>query len=240
MSIVSEIERIQNAKTSIKTAIENKGVEVGEGTIDTYASKIDEITTGGGDTTIEDSLVERTITGSYTNNRIETVGENAFRGTKISEFNSTSVKTVSSFAFYYVANLEECNIPNVTNILGNGAFTNCTSLKKINFPKNTSGLGTNCFGNCTTLSYVNIGNCPWISSNAFSNCSNLETLIITKTSGVTSMSNTNVLTGTAIANGTGYIYVADKLYENYLTATNWSTYASQIKKISELPEGVEL
>ena len=54
MSIVSEIERIQNAKTSIKTAIENKGVEVGNGTIDTYASKIGEITVGGGDSFYND------------------------------------------------------------------------------------------------------------------------------------------------------------------------------------------
>jgi surface protein len=43
MSIATEIERLQNAKASIKTAIENKGVEVGDGTIDTYASKIDQI-----------------------------------------------------------------------------------------------------------------------------------------------------------------------------------------------------
>lgn len=49
MSIASEIERIQNAKTSIKTAIENKGVEVGNGTIDTYASKINEISVGSSD-----------------------------------------------------------------------------------------------------------------------------------------------------------------------------------------------
>lgn len=43
MSLFTEIGRIQNAKTSIKTAIENKGVEVGDGLIDTYASKIDKI-----------------------------------------------------------------------------------------------------------------------------------------------------------------------------------------------------
>lgn len=49
MSITTEIERIQNAKASIKTAIENKGVEVGNGTIDTYASKIDEISVGSED-----------------------------------------------------------------------------------------------------------------------------------------------------------------------------------------------
>lgn len=43
MSIASEIERIQNAKASLKTSIENKGVEVGNGTIDTYASKIEPV-----------------------------------------------------------------------------------------------------------------------------------------------------------------------------------------------------
>ncbi len=48
MSIVSEIERLQNAKANIKTAIENKGVSVGDGLIDTYADKINQIQTGGG------------------------------------------------------------------------------------------------------------------------------------------------------------------------------------------------
>lgn len=46
MSIASEITRLQNAKASIKTSIENKGVTVGNGTLDTYASKIDAIETG--------------------------------------------------------------------------------------------------------------------------------------------------------------------------------------------------
>ena len=46
MSIATEIERIQNAKASIKFAIENKGVTVGDGTIDTFADKILEITGG--------------------------------------------------------------------------------------------------------------------------------------------------------------------------------------------------
>ena len=48
MSIATEIERLQNAKSDIKTAIENKGVVVGDGLIDTYAEKIDQIQTGGG------------------------------------------------------------------------------------------------------------------------------------------------------------------------------------------------
>lgn len=49
MSIATEIQRLQNAKADIKTAIEEKGVEVGDGLIDTYAEKIAEISGGGGD-----------------------------------------------------------------------------------------------------------------------------------------------------------------------------------------------
>ena len=49
MSIASEITRLQNAKDSIKTAIENKGVTVGSGTLDTYANKINDIPTGSGE-----------------------------------------------------------------------------------------------------------------------------------------------------------------------------------------------
>lgn len=46
MSITSEITRLQNAKANIKVSIEAKGVTVGEGTIDTYSSKIDAIQKG--------------------------------------------------------------------------------------------------------------------------------------------------------------------------------------------------
>ena len=48
MSVADEIIRLQTAKADIKTAIEEKGVMVGDGTIDTYAEKIAEISSGGG------------------------------------------------------------------------------------------------------------------------------------------------------------------------------------------------
>ena len=47
MSIASEIQRLQTAKADIKAAIEEKGVAVGDDTIDTYAAKIGEISGGG-------------------------------------------------------------------------------------------------------------------------------------------------------------------------------------------------
>lgn len=46
-SISSEITRLENAKASIKSAIEAKGVTVGEGLLDTYAAKINDISSGG-------------------------------------------------------------------------------------------------------------------------------------------------------------------------------------------------
>lgn len=50
MSIASEVTRLQNAKANLKTAIEAKGVDVADtDTIDTFASKVDEIQIGGED-----------------------------------------------------------------------------------------------------------------------------------------------------------------------------------------------
>lgn len=46
MSVASEIARLQNAKASIKTSIENKGVTVGDIKLDAYSAKIDEISAG--------------------------------------------------------------------------------------------------------------------------------------------------------------------------------------------------
>ena len=48
MAVSDELNRIISAKADIKTAIENKGVTVGNDLIDTYAAKIDAIPTGGG------------------------------------------------------------------------------------------------------------------------------------------------------------------------------------------------
>lgn len=47
-TLSTEIARLTQAKADIKAAIEAKGVTVGNGTIDTYASKIGEISSGGG------------------------------------------------------------------------------------------------------------------------------------------------------------------------------------------------
>lgn len=77
-----------------------------------------------------------------------------------------------------------------------------------------------------------------IDKSAFYNDYYLSTLII-RTPKVCSVAATNAFSNTAIAGykeQIGYIYVPDDLVENYKVATNWTTYANQIKPISELEE----
>lgn len=60
-TINEEIARLNKAKQDIKKSIEDKGVIVGDGTIDTYSAKIDEISTG-----IEPTgTIEITQNGTY-------------------------------------------------------------------------------------------------------------------------------------------------------------------------------
>lgn len=53
MSVQSEITRLQNAKTALKTAIESKGVTVPSSTkLDGYADLVDSIESRGGSETV--------------------------------------------------------------------------------------------------------------------------------------------------------------------------------------------
>lgn len=62
MSVQSEITRLQNAKTALKTAIENKGVTVPSSTkLDGYATLVDNIS-GGGNSSDEWLYFNATVT----------------------------------------------------------------------------------------------------------------------------------------------------------------------------------
>ena len=77
MSIATEIDRLEAAKASIKTAIEGKGVTVPATTkLDGYAALIDSISGGGGASEELDSLIDRTITRIVSN--ATTLGNSAF------------------------------------------------------------------------------------------------------------------------------------------------------------------
>lgn len=173
-----------------------------------YASASVNVPTGG-DTSIEDSIVTRTIT-SYSNDRINIIGAQAFRGSKITSIDCPNVTSVEAYGLESCSSLVDVNLPKV-NYLKNYAMQNCKALVRLEFPIKITTQGA-----------------VWI------NCTALTTLIL-RGSAMSGLGNKNCFTGTPIASGTGYIYVPDNLVDTYKANTNWANFADQIKGLSELP-----
>jgi hypothetical protein len=103
-------------------------------------------------------------------------------------------------------------------------------------------IGTFAFSNCNTLTVVDVPNVLNIEQRSFEGCFTLEALIL-RTNTVVTLANVDALNNSSVASGSGYIYVPAALVDSYKTATNWSTYAEQIRAIEDYPEicgGVEL
>lgn len=169
------------------------------------------VTATGGDYSVEDGLIKRTIT-EYTNGRITSIGQYAFyRNSTIKSISFPSVTTISQYAFGICANLANINFPSLKT-LGSYCFQSCTNLKSVEFPSLTK-----------------------MNTAPFTGCSDL-TRIILSGSTICELGSTNSLSGTPIASGTGYVYVPDELVESYNAESSWKNYVAQIKPISELNE----
>lgn len=124
------------------------------------------------------------------------------------------------------------DFPNVTSS-GVNVFYACYALRTVNLPSLIS-INSNMFAYSSLLKRLNFPSVESIRGGAFSSCSRLVTLILRKADAVCTLENVSAFSGTPIAKSTGFVYVPDDLVEQYKAATNWSTYASQIKPISEL------
>ena len=96
-------------------------------------------------------------------------------------------------------------------------------------------IGDNAFRGCYKLITVNLSAATSIGDSAFMSCSALTTLIL-RSETIAILRSTNAFFGTPIKSGTGYIYVPAALVDTYKAATNWSTYANQIRAIEDYPE----
>lgn len=97
-------------------------------------------------------------------------------------------------------------------------------------------VGQYAFYGCTALTEVDLPNVTRIEENAFCECSTLNALILRNTQEVCTLASTNALQDTAIAKGTGYIYVHAVQLTAYKSETNFSTYAEQIRAIEDYPD----
>jgi hypothetical protein len=129
----------------------------------------------------------------------------------VTEFKEKRITVITQNMFSDFPNLTYLYLPNVTSI-GDSAFYSCSNLISIDLPNVTS-----------------------IGDSAFESCNNLSTVIMS-TNQIITLEDKSVFNDTPISNKTGYIYVPDSLVNSYKSTSGWSTYASQIKPISELPQ----
>ena len=178
-------------------------------------------------------LIDRTITEAVSEDVTE-VGAYAFYNcAQLENASFPNATGLEASAFNLCQSLESVNFPNATDI-GNNAFSGCSALESVNFPSATT-MGASAFNTCKNLVRADFGAITTIQANAFNRCSNLEILII-RSNVECSLSNITAFMYTPMKSGTGYIYVPAALVDSYKAATNWSTYADQIRAIEDYPD----
>ena len=234
MSVQSEITRIENAKAAIKAAIEGKGVTVPDATmLDGMASLIESIQAGE-DNTVLDALISSSIEGYYSNDRVTSIGSYSFAYKSVNSVSFNSVIFIGEAAFKNCYNLSSVSF-NLAEYINDSAFRYCNSLASASFP-NVKDIGLQAFSSCSALEKISFPKAESINEEVFTFCQSLIALILGRSDGLCNLAGTSAFISTPIESGTGYIYVPTALVDQYKAATNWTTYANQIRAIEDYPD----
>lgn len=158
--------------------------------------------------------------------------------------------TIGEGAFSYCYSLQSITIPNSVTSIGQSAFENCTSLHTVIISNSVTSIGICVFNACVSLQNIIIPNSVTsIRNDAFSYCLSLRSITIP--SGVTSIGQSAFGCLFSIAKydfskhvsipeiscdtfdsipSNCKIVVPEDLYDDWIVANNWSTYASNIVK----------
>ena len=245
---------LDNALANIANAIRTKTGGADTMTLEQMPSEIEGIESGEIDHTVEDAIITRSISGTYENDRITTIGKYAFIACRfLTSANLSNCVELQDYAFGTCTSLRSINAPKLTRLgagvfngsglltfdgslitsIGDGCFQSALSLTSVTLPL-VETIPANCLRSCAKLARVGLGAATSIVRTAFTDSTALETLII-RTETLCTIADASVtLRGSKIAAGTGYIYVPDDLVDSYKAETNWVVFADQIKGISEL------
>lgn len=201
MSIQSEITKVRNTKTNLRTAIMEKGVVVSpDDLFSTYPTRISQISTESG--TYDESL-KKLLDGSYTSYAIpdgtEKLKHSAFHSytSLVSITIPPSLKSIGQSAFKNCTYLSSvlisdlsawCKINFTVNYgdstsnplkLAKRLYLNGTLIKDLVIPSNVTEISAYAFSVDTALTSLVIpDNVTTIGEDAFSNCSGLKTVEI--------------------------------------------------------------
>lgn len=135
----------------------------------------------------------------------------------------------ASFSRCY--SLKLASIPKGVTTIGSSAFNYCYGLLSVVIPRGVQSIGSNAFYNCNVLSSLTFPQeVTSIGSTAFQNCYGMAFYDFSALEVVPTLSNTNAFTSIP---SDCKIIVPDALYDTWIAATNWSSYASKTIKKSE-------
>ena len=195
------------------------------------------------DYSVEDAIVTGSIT-SYSNHRITKISRCFMGASLLEEVDLPYITQVPINGFQSCSKLKTVNIPSAVTLVDQ-AFFQCTSLETIDLPSVTA-MRSSAFNGCSKLKSVYLYQFQTLGT-VFTNCYSLTKMVL-RSDRVCPLSNVSqfgscyhiagVVNATYNPDGLkdGFFYVPDNLVEDYKVATNWSTYADQIKPLSELPE----
>ncbi len=181
------------------------------------------------------SILNKTITDIVCEDEVTSIQSDWMESnTNLVSVSMPGLVTMGNECFYLCSKLESVNFPALVT-MGSSAI-NGTAIKELYLPslETITGWGY-AFGNNQYLTKVDFSKLKAFLASDLSGCVLLSAVIL-RSASVCSLPNTNVFNRTPVASGTGYIYVPKALVDSYKAATNWSTYASQIRAIEDYPE----
>lgn len=137
-----------------------------------------------------------------------------------------SVTSIDTFAFSSCHTLQEIVVPGSIQTLGTRVFNLCYAATKVVLSEGLTEIGGYMFYSCRSLSGITIpGSVTSIAASAFSNCYSVRYYDFTACMAVPTLANTNAFSGIA---ADCQILVPQKLYNEWIAAANWATFADYI------------
>lgn len=161
-------------------------------------------------------------------NGIKGLTNNAFRSTDLNAVViPSSVSNIGNYCFHST-NLRTVALSNSIVYLGNYAFQNCQNLNDVTMGVSLRPYYNAIFSNCSALTSIVLpNNLTSITASYFQNCYGIAFYDFSHHTAVPTLANANAFAGIP---SDCKIIVPDALYNEWIAATNWSTYATYIIK----------
>lgn len=141
---------------------------------------------------------------------------------------------VGDYSFRESSILETVNLAEGVTYIGTSAFTQCVKISSMIIPDSVTTTGSEMFYGCYGLKTLKIGSgMTIIPQYMCAGCTGLQLIDFRSATSVPTLSNANAFSGIPT---TCKIVVPDSLYNSWIVASNWTTYASKIVKASEYTE----